>query len=549
MLQELPLEILNQISYTLVPSDALHLAYTNKYLYSCLLPRLYSSLVIDSSKKNYQNQHLIKHKSYQRIPNILKATSSQTIHSTSIKSIYALRLVFKNLANHPSYASYIQILIIDNEFPDISNLEITHMLSQIMPLLTNLKVFHWFSLTKMIPFELLYELKFPNKLLELSGNFIYTSQTNLAGFNNLKIINLSSFQNSANLAKFENLASLPNLSKVIISKNFSCNNQLLSSKNITSNSLLTIPDSDPYLSVLFPQSSTKKLNLSSFCLKDINLDLKDVDHLISNINLNHLNELSIKNCTESFFHQNILINGLRRNLPPVTFLDKLTPFLTNLTKLNLDLSNELYNNDSIFKFLSNLPKLTHLIIKLNFNQYENINYQLFKFFINLKPSLTYLNFDFDISSNIIYPPPNYAKPATFNYTLSSIEKLSSLKNLYYLKFPILQFQIPQFLLLIKPLSKLSHLQLVLLQSACETPSPILTNNLICQDYFNTSFLLDYKLNQIDQFKIYALDFKQSLSNLKYLSFSKKDDHFVFDCIGQVHLNLDLVNDFDHLLNI
>lgn len=573
MIHTLPTEIIDIISFSLSPSDALHLAITNKYMYTLIQPRLYHSIVIDANKYPYDHE-LIQKSFKTSIPSINQDCYPVHIKPTKIKSLYGLNLILKNLIENPHYCSYVYSLNFDKLIPDISEFDLFNALMKIFPKLTNLRMLNWLIIQLYLSLDLINLLPNISNMIELNGNFKNFNQDLLFfsnSFQNLKVLNVSGFNNIANLSKFD-LNNFPNLDKLIISKNSSVNNEVISNNQNHLVNLYIISDlieiNDPlidgpcdYIKTLFLGLKTK-LNLKCLVLKDLILNSDDADHLINNVNLDLLEDLSINNCTEMLFDNSMSSPHARRNPPTKFFLNLLCPHLSNLKVLDISLINELYYNESIYNFLKLLPtNLIKLSIFLTFNNFENINLNILKLFqiLGLKhyKTLNYINFNFNIinlSTNLNLN--NVIKPLNFNYCIKSIEILAIFNKLEFLKLPINQSQIPNLLHLIKHLRGLNFLQINLLNcdlndsfNANLSPSP---NCLISQDYFNfpNATTHNYNFNNIQQFKNYCLDFKCYLDCVKYIKFEKNNQFFVFDCnsISNIALKHGLSDYFDHLVN-
>lgn len=572
MIHQLPTEIINLISFSLSPSDALHLSLTNKYLYQLIQPRLYHSIVVDANKYPYDHE-LIQKSFKTSIPSINQDCYPVDVKPTKIKSLYGLNLFLKNLIEKPQYCSFIYSLNFNKLIPDIPEFELYNALMKIFPQLTNMRMLNWLIIQLYLSFDLISLLPNLSNMIELNGNFKNFNQDLMFNceFENLKILNVSGFNNIANLSKV-NLNNFANLNKLIISKNSTSNNEIINNNQNHLVNLYIISDlieiNDPlidgpcdYIKTLF-NGLKFKLNLKSLILKDLVLNCDDAAYLANNVNLACLESLSINNCTEVLFDSSLTPAAVRRNPPTKLFLDLLCPHLSNLKVLDISLNNELYYNESTYNFLKLLPNnLIKLSIFLTFNNFENINLSILKLFQILGTkhyqTLNYINFNFNIinlSTNLNLN--NVIKPVNFNYSIKSIEILSIFTQLKFLKLPISQFQIPNLLSLIKHISELEFLQINLLNCdlhdtfyANSSPSP---NCLISQDYFNfpNSTTHDYNFNNIQQFKNYCLDFRCYLNNLKFVKIEKNNQFFVFDCncISNINLKHGLEDFFDHLVN-
>lgn len=578
MIQNLPIEIINKISYSLSPADALQLAYTNSNLYDIIKPRLYSSIIFDSNKYPYDHESIQK-SMFNKIPSVYGLNPTNVL-PTKIKSIFALNLILRNLIENPHYCSYIQILEFSSMIPDISETELFDQLFKVMPNLINLKILNWFVISLYLSCDLISCLPMKQNLITLCGNFKKfellnlnpNMNLNLSGNLNLNLqhLNVSGFNSVENLSEI-NLNSFPNLKNLTIGKNSSSNyiNNIPSVTNNLSNQYIIsdlIEIQEPllingyhYLKSLFSHEMEQKLNLSRLELNDIIISSNDAQYLINNINLENLQELSISNCTELLFDESYNSSPIRRTPPTSLFLDKLLPHMKNLSKFNINLNNELYFNEKIYNFIEKLPhSLEKISIYLTFNNYDNINYNLMRLFLVLqkhKHSLISLNFNFNIinlSTNLNIN--NIIKPTNFDYSIQSIKNLSNLENLKYLELPINQFQVSKLFGILSNCNKIKFIKIHLFNSNdTSTPSPCssMVNSLICQDYFSFPNTETYNINfeKIEQFKNYCFDFKSSLPNLNILNFVNNNDYFVFDCgNGQACLKHGLPGYFDQLVD-
>lgn len=553
----LPVEVLDQVASYLPPADALHLAYTSKAFYKVVQPRLYTSITVDSNK--YPHDHeVIKKNSLSKVPGVFGCRGT-SVKPTKIKSLYGLHLVFKNLRENPQLCHHIQVLTFCNIIPDIPEVELFDNLAAIFPRLTNLRVLSWLAILVFLSCELISLL--PSHLVLLTGNFKgYEGWLMNPMF--LRELNVSGFNTVGNLVHLD-LTQFPRLDKLIISRNSSShNNTLVASQNQAPHQYAIsdlievhepiLEDGADFLKTAFGRPFSHKLHLLTLILKDIAIKQSDAQYLIGAVHLEGLKELSLNNCTELLFEELLVApSPLRRTPPQHSFLDLISPHLVSLDTLDINLHNELYYNEKVFKFLETTPGLRRLSVFLNFNNYENINGSLLRLFriIAQHSMLEYLNFNFNIVNlSTTLNINNVVKPVIFDYLIASIHNLSKLTNLQFLKLPLNKVQIPDLFRIISPIQTLKFLQLNLFHSMLEPSTPATFSSLIDQNYFDypNSMTCTYNSHLVEQLRSYCTDFKQVLPNLTFLCFEKNGENYLFDCATKLRRE-GLADFFDHLV--
>lgn len=491
MIDKLPIELINIISHSLNQFDLVNLSGTNKTLHQLLVPKLYKSVTVDSSKTHLQDE-----------------LSSST---TTIKSLHSLKLFLNKLIANSQYGNFIRHFAFKNEIPDIPEIILNEYLKKIFPTLANLNSLNWFIVDTYLSFEILKFLPL-GKLCNLGGNFknFEIVKTLIRDpLLNLKKLEISGFNTSSNLSKID-LLKFPNLHELTILKN-SCGK----SKSVT-NLIEIDPIDENYLSGIF--SNAQNFNLSSLTLKDICITSKNANDLIKAINIPKLKNLAIINCTENIFDNNSFI---RRNPPATLFLDLLGPHLSVLESLVIDLLNELADNSSILRFLS-MMCLKKLDILITCKNGESLN-EDFASIMNILTShhLKELRLDFSI-------PNTNCKKITF--PISALSNLSKLDQLQVLKAPIEHRHFNNLLPIISELGELMVLHLVV------NTQKISTNCLIDQNYFNFAIpgLSHLQENLSLQFYEYCKHFKFYNQNLEYLIF-ETPKKLMFECRNRIEL--------------
>lgn len=491
MIDKLPIDIINIIAHSLNQFDLVSLSGTNKSLHQILIPKLYKSITVDSSKTHIQHE-----------------LSSRT---TTIKSLHSFKLFLNKLIKNPQYGGFIRHFALSNEIPDMSEIMLNKYLERMFPILTNLFTLDWFIVDPYLSFELLKLLPL-EKLCNLGGNFknfeVMETLIRQPLFG-LKKLEIFGFNTASNLSKIDMLK-FPNLHDLTILKN-SCGK----SRKVT-NLIEIDPVDENYLSSIFAHA--QNLNLASLTLKDICIASVDVNVLIKAINIPNLKELSIINCTEIMFENESFI---RRSPPPVLFLDLLGPHLSGLESLVLDLLNDLADNTSILRLL-NLVYLSKLDILITCKNGESLNEDLAAIINSLVSHPLK-----DLKLDVIIPNANHKKITVPITTLSNLSKLDKLQ---ILKAPVEHRHFNSLIPIISELRELMVLHLVV------NTQKIVANSLIDQNYFNFAIpgLSHLEENFFKQFFDYCKDFKFCNQNLEYLIF-ETPKKLMFECRNRIEL--------------
>lgn len=491
MIDRLPLDVVSLITCYLDQYDTLNLARSNKYLHQIVIPKLYHSITVDSSKAQFQ------------------LTTSET--ATTIKYLHSFKLFVKGLDKNPHYGRLIKHFAFKNEIPDMPESMLLEHLEKLFPTLANLRTLNWFIVDTYLSFHLLAFLPLAN-LSNISGNFKNfetVKNTIQSPLLNLKTLHISGFNTVANLSTIDMLK-FPNLLKLTVLKN-SCGKA-----DCLSDLIEIDPNEENYLSKLL--LNLQQLNLSSLTLKDITIYNSNSSDLIKAVNLSSLEELSLINCNEILFDDSSVI---RRTAPSQLFLDSLAPYLVNLETLRLDLLNELADNSSIIRCLDflYLKKLDLLITSKNG---ESLNEDMSVIIERLKKHPI-----FELKLNFRLPNTSYK-----NVTISTgtLAKLSTLSHLKALTAPIEHSSINRLLSILPTLNELSSLHLIL------KDQKLSSNSLIDQNYFNFAVpgLQFLQSNSYTQFLNYCKKLKFYNQGLQYLIF-ENTEKFIFKCRDSIEL--------------
>lgn len=573
MLLHLPTEILLHICQYLGQGDILNLTLVDHQLFEICNGKLYEVVVIDSLKRLLEEfegktrHHWFVSRGFSKEP-------------TVIRSLYALTRFFKNLSQKPRLAQTLKCLVVEDEFPDMPELELSRFLLVVFPNLSNLETLNWYAVNRPLDARFLNLLPRREFLLSLCGNFQLLGQEfpalQLACLRHLDLSNVSSHGalKGISMDTFTSLESLTLAKKP--SRNMLPFSSRVSSccKSALSNNVESLPYCDPlsYISSLFSNHTKQTLQLTSLLLKDLTLTSSDAFTLLENIDFLCLTDFSLDNCSESLFgpetspgsiqiHSDLFL--VRRRTPPSQlFMDILVPHLHNLKLLNINLSNELCHNRSTFAAISKLPPLKKLGVHIRvFKPEDSINLApLVNSVQRHKHSLEYLNLCCDVveTSVSICPKKNN------KYDFKSISGISNLRNLKVLKLPLSFSQVPQMTQLLSPLQNLQLLQLGITDLACSKSKAACgscndtliyalysTNCLISQDYFNcpSSFTSKIEQNKTQEYMLYTESFKERLGSLQYLRFDLKSQSLLYDCRTQITAkDASLIESFDSLVS-
>lgn len=574
MLADLPVEILLHICRYLGQGDLVNLTLTNRHFFEVANAKLYEAVVVDSSKRLFEEfegktrHHWFISRGFLKEP-------------TVIRSLYALTKFLRNLTGKKEYGRYLRCLVVEDEFPDMPELELTRFLQVVFPRLINVEVLNWYAVRKPLDAKILALLPHPEHLRSLCGNFqLVASEIPALLFTCLRQFDLSNVTSHRVLEKVE-LDMFPCLESLTLAKKPSRNMLHFTSRvssccqSALSNTAESLPYNDPlsYISSLFSRFNGQKLQLTSLVLKDITLSSRDAYLLMENVDIPNLQKLSLDNCGEALFGAESSLGSVsihsdsffvrRRTPPSELFLDVLASQLTGLTLLNLNLYNELCFNRSTFVAISKLLPLKHLGVHIKvFKSDGTIN--LAPLIDSLQPhanSLEYLNLCCDVVETSVSVCPKKNN----RYMLKSILGLSNLRRLKVLKLPLSFSQISDVANVLSPLESLQLLQLGITdlactksKAACSSCNDTLiyalynTNCLISQDYFNcpSSFTSKIEQNKTLEYGLYSQNFKSVLPELQYLRFDLKSQSLLYDCRDATNVmakDSSLIESFDSLV--
>lgn len=148
MIEKLPIDVIDIITHSLNQIDSVNLFRTNKNLHQILIPKLYQSITVDSSKTHLQQE--------------------LSVNTTTIKYLHSFKLFLKGLIRNPQYGGFIKCFAFNNEIPDLPEIMLYEYLERILPILTNLNTFNWFIVDTFLSFEVLKHLSL-EKLYHLGG--------------------------------------------------------------------------------------------------------------------------------------------------------------------------------------------------------------------------------------------------------------------------------------------------------------------------------------------------------------------------------------------
>lgn len=565
MFTDLPADVIVHLTSWLSQGDILSLSQTNTYYYETVQPKLYEYIVVDSSRRLYED--VLEGSSRRR----WFANNLYLGEPTVIRSLYALTRFFKTLTNHKHYGRHIRHLVVEDQLPDIPELELVQHLLAIVPTLVNLEVLNWYAVHRPLDARILLLIPHLGRLVSLRGNMqLVSGAFPSSPFLQLRQLDLSNFGSSKalqtiDMTQFPSLDSLTLAKKAsphmlhVLSRVSNCCHTALSS----SSESLPFFEFPAYISTVFAGNNSI-LHLSSLTLRGIYVCAQDAYLLLENIHVDSLKELSLDNCGECLFEELIGIPIRRRTPPPELFLDVLAKQLTALESLNLNLCNELCYNRSTFDAISALGPLKRLGVHIKMFKTDDA--------INLAPlvnsiqthceSLEYLNMCCDVVDSAVSVCPKKNN----QYQLKSVLGLSNLRNLKVLKLPLTFSQIEDVANVLSALSELRILQLGITdlgcpasKAACGSCNDTLfyalysTNCLISQDYFScpSSFTSRIEQNKTHEYISYTERFRRSLAKLQYVRFDLKNQSLVYDCLMEKVVAKDsaFTESFDSLVHM
>lgn len=560
-------DVILHICQWLAQAELLSLAFTTSHYYEVIQPKLYEAIAVNSSRRLFDGvfDEKLQHHSF----------SSHVFpgNPTVIRSLYALKTFFKTVMRNPHYGRYVRQFVIEDQFPDMPDLELATYLRLVLPTFVNLQVLNWYAVHRPLDAKLVKLLPRPEHLETLCGNFQFVaSEFPTSAFPCLGYLDLSNVSSHKTLRSID-MNRFPNLHSLTVAKQPSRNMLQFTSRvsNCCQSALNTsaesLPYSEPasYISSLFSTLNTKKLQLSYLSLKDISLSAEDAYLLLETIEVPNLHQLSLDNCGETLFDSTYSDIPIRRRTPPPElFLDVLYKHLTHLESLNLNLSNELCYNRSTFRAISRVLPLKRLGVHIKvFKNDEDIN--LAPLIDSIQPhsdSLEYLNLCCDVVESAVSVCPKKNN----RYSLKSVIGLSNLRKLQVLKLPLSYSQISDAANVLSPLANLRLIQFGITNVGC-TPSKAACNScndtltyaldnnncLISQDYFNcpTSFITNIEQNKTQEYSNFSKMFRSIFKLLQYMRFDLKNQSLLYDCQNVSNIvakDASLVDSFDSLVH-
>lgn len=601
MFSSLPPNVIHLVCLSLEQKDLLNFALTCREIFETAHPQIYLTIVIDSSKRVFPESD--NHAADHHVHFSKHACSSNT--PVKIRSLWSLVKFFKVLGKNPQYCRYIRSIVVQNEFPDIPQLDLDLYVASVFPCLERLRFLEWYSVHRPLDARAIYLLPNPSQLQTAGGNFVYYMLENTdVSFPCLKHLDLSNLSTEKSLSKihldsFKYIHTLT-LSK-LVSRNtleFSpdsmncCKNavtedladaSLLSRTGFTLGSFFESswnsqndidsaprgPGSAPHgtgLSPLGIDSSphnigTPPLGLHSLVLRGFALRAADAALISKKVNFSMLRHLSIDDCSEILFADEppvaVNFNLVRRNPPASMFLDAV-PELPRLELLNINLTNELCFNSCTFRFISRLKGLKKLAVHIKVFQ-SNEPISLAPLITSLQPhapTLEYLNVCCDVADNSQY---NLVCPRKKNkLVLKTLVGLSSMKRLRSLRLPVSFAQVSKVPDTLSQLQDLRCIHLPITDlatstAACNSCDKNLvyaissSNCLVAQDYFDcpSAFNTSVEQRKNDQYINISKDYKKVFSNLQLLRFDFKSESLVYDTSKlRIRLADSLAENFD-----
>ena len=153
-------DVIQHLAQWLPQQDLLHLALTNKSFYGLLHPKIYEVVVVDSSRTQFDDifsDSCHEWFVYHEYP----------CEPTVIRTLYSITRFFKNLIENPHYARYVTQFVVEENFPDVPEIELNQYLLQILPYMSNINVFSWSSLHYPIEAQLMSLFPNPDRLQTL----------------------------------------------------------------------------------------------------------------------------------------------------------------------------------------------------------------------------------------------------------------------------------------------------------------------------------------------------------------------------------------------
>ncbi|KAK8438836.1 hypothetical protein ACI3LY_001099 [Candidozyma auris] len=563
---QLPSDVIVRIASYLPQEDKLNLAKTCSELYNTLHPLMYEVIVLDSSRVhlNELQAFVNRHKWFEEY--------GFDCYPTVVRSLYALTRLLKNLSKNVHLCKYIKYLVASENIPDMPHVELVGFLSGIIPKLTNLSSFQWYSVHQPLDAHLMSQL--PSRVQQVRGNLQFSSAFSTFSLpESVEILDISNFGCEKNLY---NLVGFPEqLSSLTVSKSVSPSSRMFTTtlspccSAVLSNTQESIYlDAPTYISSLFNSLSLDSpIKLISLKLRDISVSVCDAHILKNYVDLACLTSLALEDCTEILFDHVLPHNYIsstssayiRRNAPAELFLDLLVPELTSLRSLHISMTNELYYNNCIISSIAALKGLEKISVHLKYlyRASEPIDLDpLVEALEKHAPTLRYLDVCFNTIDNNVSPGQ---KKKQCSLSTGSLARLSNLTQLEYLKIPVFRNQMDTLHESLQHIPNLKIVQVGVTDSGSNTTSNgdtliyalYNTNCLISQDYFTSpnSFTSSIHDEKKHEYLTLSEKFKNSISSLRYMRYDLKNQSLVYDCHGAVTEAEDgAVENFDTLVS-
>ncbi|KAG7664864.1 uncharacterized protein J8A68_001622 [[Candida] subhashii] len=479
MLQKLPVEILDLIVENIHHQDVLHLSQTNKTLYRWLHPKLYHGNVMDRAPTRYSimeqtdNLNEIIKMNNDR----LQPEGGSRIPLGSISSIYGLKLFFKNLVENPEYCKYIKGLIFNGNSPDVPDLEIYGYLRQCIPLMSELRVFHWYKQGMKLPGDLFSE---NHRLEELRGYFDFSCNKHSQNLLSLELCDVNDLTDLKNI-------SMDSLKKLSIGSK---------QKSINLSTML--------------QATSKQMKLKELALKNIDLCHDDVTRLSPITDWNMLQSLTIDDCSDSRFDMNT--HSISKS-----FLSGLKPYVQSLKQLNLAL-NDFQDSHHLFSFLQDMT-LSKLNIEVDHNVNHNISFFTSTLLSCLNPdALTHLEFKVRFGRS-----SSSSKDKMFD--IYSLNKLREFTKLQFLQLPIIESDITNLLAFIPKNVECISFSCKEDESEQQFSS---ISSLIHPEYWQLATINVISRDEKENFPEIINKYQQKLPKLKWVNFNKNNNEYTYE---------------------
>lgn len=535
-LLDLPEDLTRHIAGWLSQTSLLNLAHTSRAMYTAIVPELYRHVLIDSSKRVFDEEQDAIYGGSGRQPVV-------------IRSLFALTRFFKTLVLHPEFGRHLQRLHARTDFPDMPQCELSRFLEIIFPSLTNLLMLEWYAKECLLDAALLPLLPAFYRLQTLCGNlFISENFLKFPASSRLRELDVSNFTSHKMLAKID-LEQYPELRSLKIARAMFKVNQ---SAVVLAKHFNSLDNKAPASHLLPLFASVKhQIHLKSLTLSDIPLKLGDANILINSVNLCGLELFSLVNCLE-WFPTEISHPGTvtirRRTLPSQTFFKILEPYFNNLKLLHYDVCNNVCEDASVFSSLARFTNLKELGVCMHSFR-RNGAIDLTPYINKLQPLAAKLE-RLEISFLFSGSPYGPMCPATSQTAhLKSLVALSNFKALKVLGIPVIMKQLPDLAETWTD-SALEVLRLAVTDqlerpSACNDCSlrPVydVYNSacLVSQEFFTcpTSFSSIVVDSNEQRYWNHALQCREKLLRLQYVRFDFKLLSLLFSCRTPDHIEL------------